>query len=187
MSTYPDELYHSSVDISPDETTAKPLTPDETRENAPRRMVFEFMWGLVGSIIGFLVRVISLKASSLVSSSKDAASYLILSQADLGLHVLFWLTFFAMILARKSSYRRHFLISSIISLMMGVLVGSFLAWNFIDLKLGFPLSWTSRLLSYNLMLIQCCLLFCCHDIVSDQESQETNDLEKEGPSILAIV
>jgi hypothetical protein len=190
MSLYPVQLYHSSTDVeTQDEQKAQPLTT-ESRENAPRRIIFELVWGLVGGFIGFLVRIVSLKASTLVSSSGDAASYLILSQADLALHALIWISFFALVLAcTKSSYRRQVLTSSVVSLMLGVLVGSFLAWNFVDLTLGFPLSWQSRLLSFNLMLIQCWLLHSCHEIVFDQEAETgpENVEEKGDPSVLVVV
>jgi hypothetical protein len=188
MSYYPVQLYHSSTDVESQDEKEQPL-PTESGENAPRRLIFELVWGLVGGFIGFIVRIVSLKASTLVSSSGDAASYLILSEADLGLHALIWISFFAMILTCKSSHRRQVLTSSVVSLMIGVLVGSFFAWNFIDVTLGFPLSWTSKLLSFNLMLIQCWLLYRCHEIVVHQEEETgpENEEEKSGPSILVIV
>jgi hypothetical protein len=188
MSFYPVQLYHSSTDVENQDEKAQPLTTD-SRENAPRRIIFELVWGLVGGFIGFLVRIVSLKASTLVSSSGDVASYLILSQADLALHALIWISFFALVLACRSSHRRKVLTSSVVSLMIGVLVGSFLAWNFVDVTLGFPLSWTSRLLSFNLMLIQCWLLYRCHEIVFDQEAETgpENEEYQAGPSVLVIV
>jgi FtsH-binding integral membrane protein len=144
---------------------------------------------LLGAFIGFIIRIVTLKASSLSSSSEDAVSFLILSHADIGLHALIWISFFALAFTRKSSQRRQILTSSVINLLIGVIVGSFLAWNFVDMTLGFPLSCFQRLVCFNLMLLQCWLVHRCHEIDFHEPSKElpAENETAPGPSILMIV
>jgi hypothetical protein len=69
-----------------------------------------------------------------------------------------------------------------------VLIGSFLAWNF-DMTLGFPMSWSQRLVSFNLMLLQCWLVHHCHETVFHEPSRElpAKNVTAPGPSIFMIV
>ena len=138
-------------------------------------------WALTGAFTGFFVRVLSLKACVFVPRSILLS---ILSQADILLHAVIWISFFVMVTACKSRHRRHVLTLSLISLMVGVLFGSFLAWNFIDMTLGFPLCWMSRSVSFSLMLIQSWMLYRCRDMFLETDLPED---QSEGPSVLIIV
>jgi hypothetical protein len=185
MSLYSTQAYH----FTKEPEKAQPLLGGETLGQHSRPIIFDVTCGLLGALIGFVVRIISLKASSLVSSSDHVTSFFILSQADLALHVIIWISFLALVLVDKSEDRRKVLTSSVISLLIGVLVGSFIAWNCIDLTLGFPLSWKSRILSTNMMVVQCWLLYRCHQIVLHKSTEaESNSEDTEAvPFILAIV
>jgi hypothetical protein len=185
MTLYSMQAYHSAKEPEKEQ----PLLGGETLGRLPGPIIFDVTCGLLGGLIGFVVRIISLKASSLVSSSDHVTSFFILSQADLALHAIIWISFFALVLVNKSEYRRKVLTSSVISLLIGVLVGSFIAWNCIDLTLGFPLSWKSRILSSNMMTVQCWLLYRCHHIVLDKSTEAESNNEDTGavPFILAIV
>jgi hypothetical protein len=174
-------IYSSS--LSQDEESSEPLLSSAPHQNVwcLSYMTSDVTFGIFGGILGFLVRIITLNARSIVATSDASIFYSVLSQADLA---LLWMIFFFILLVCRTEKRRRILTSSVVNLMIGVIMGSFLAWNFVDMTLGFPISLTSRLLSFNLMLLQCWLLHRCDD-VCDQDQERKPQLPDDD--ILVIV
>jgi hypothetical protein len=179
------KIYNSS--LVQDGNNSEPLLPTAQNTLSCRSCLLSYLkFGVFGGILGFVVRIVSLKARSLVATSDYSIFYSILSQADLAIHALIWMIFFSIMFVCRTEKRRRLLTSSVVSLMIGVIAGSFLAWNFVDMTLGFPLSLTSRLLSFNLMMLQCWLLYRCDD-VCDQDQEVVEKPQPAEEDILVIV
>ena len=63
------------------------------------------------------------------------------------------------------------------NIMTGVLIGSLVALLYMDVTFGFPLTWTSRVVSTVLVGLQCYFLKMCYDALIAEPSQ-TNDEEE---------
>ena len=111
----------------------------------------ELASGALGSsprLFAFLLRFLSLTPITLlVSSGNDQVVVLFMSQANLALHCI---SFFA--LACRNDKRNRLIAISAVNFMMGILIGSFLAWDVVDMLSGFPLQSTAGFLSLSIML-----------------------------------
>jgi hypothetical protein len=135
----------------------------------------ELASGALGGFLAFLLRFLSLTPSTLLSLANDQAAVLIMSQANLALHGLVCISFFTLALACRNEKRKRCIATSSINFMIGILIGSFLAWNVVDMLLGFPLPSTTRFLSLFIMLTQCWMINRCYGILATAENETEED------------
>jgi uncharacterized membrane protein YfcA len=153
----------------------------ESVERKPwHHSAFELASGALGGLLAFLLRFLSLTPSTLLVSSKnDQAVVLIMSQADLALHALVCISFFALACSRNDK-RKRLIATSAVNFMIGILIGSFLAWNVVDMLSGFPLQSTARFLSLFIVLTQCWMINRCYGTlvtVENENETDANDCE----------
>jgi hypothetical protein len=164
------------------EKRAQPLMEAKETESAEKKSwqhhSVELASGALGGLLAFLLRFLSLTPpSTLLSSANDhhAVLVLIMSQADLALHALVCISFFALALACRYDKRKQFIATSAVNFMIGILIGSFLAWNVVDMILGFPLQLTTRFLSLFIMLTQCWMINRCYGTLACATAENESD------------
>lgn len=151
----------------------------ESVERKPWHHSAELASGALGGLLAFLLRFLSLTPSPLLySANNQAVLVLIMSQADLALHALVCISFLALTLACRNDRRKRFITTSAVNFMMGILIGSFLAWNVVDMLLGFPLQSAARFLSLLIMLTQCWMINRCYGTLATAENEtDASDCE----------
>eukprot|EP00538_Stauroneis_constricta_P005096 CAMPEP_0119547306 /NCGR_PEP_ID=MMETSP1352-20130426/1448_1 /TAXON_ID=265584 /ORGANISM="Stauroneis constricta, Strain CCMP1120" /LENGTH=243 /DNA_ID=CAMNT_0007592183 /DNA_START=459 /DNA_END=1190 /DNA_ORIENTATION=+ len=201
-----DEPFHLNADDNDDDSNEIIAAPVITTTTKQKPSIFRMLWFCFGIILGCTIQLITIythtrqmivtsgeTSSSSSSSSSTTAINNITTMIGKNIDILFYAIIWCLFLCTMTScgyqyFKRNFAICSTqqqlyqigSNILLGMIIGSFMAWLYIDVVKGVPLSIVSITTTITIDIILCYFLLSwswCDDNDNDDNEHDDNEFQ----------